>query len=147
MILVEAWKLVVLKRYAKFDGRADRAEFWWFMLANVIAYVGLTVLFVIGLIISDVLGVLLLLVMIGYWLGMIVPTLAVATRRLHDTNKSGLLLLLYLVSWVPLVGLGIGIMFIVFYATAGTPGPNDHGALPDTGPQAAPRALAPPSLG
>ncbi len=85
---------------------------------------------------SAALIVLFALVMGVYWLGMIVPTLAVAVRRLHDTNKSAWFLLLYLLSWLPLVGLVIAIVLIVFYATEGNPGPNNYG-LPDPGPQAA----------
>jgi uncharacterized membrane protein YhaH (DUF805 family) len=137
MILVEAWKLVVLQRYAKFAGRAGRAEFWWFVLANGIVYVSSVVLLLIGVALnSAAIIVLFALVMGVYWLGMIVPTLAVAARRLHDTNKSAWLLLLYLLSWLPLVGLVIAIVFIVFYATEGNPGPNNYG-VPDPGLDAA----------
>jgi len=136
MILIEAWKLVVLGHYAKFTGRAGRAEFWWFVLANGIVYVGSIALLFIGVALSSTaLVVLFSLVTVGYWLAMIVPTLAVAARRLHDTNKSAWLLLLYLLSWLPLVGLVIAIVFIVFYATDGDPGPNNYGVphpgLPD----------------
>jgi len=44
MQLIENWKYVVLERYAKFDGRAGRAEFWWFALANFLVYVAILVL-------------------------------------------------------------------------------------------------------
>ena len=45
MALIENWKLVVLERYAKFDGRAGRGEFWWFVLANVLVNIVLGILY------------------------------------------------------------------------------------------------------
>ena len=118
MPMIEYWKLVVLQRYAKFDGRAGRAEYWWFVLANLIIYV-------LGLILMQISSILVIL-LIGFWLAIIVPSIAVAIRRLHDTNKSGWFLL---ISLIPFVG---GIILLVFLATPGTPGPNEYGA-PDPG--------------
>jgi uncharacterized membrane protein YhaH (DUF805 family) len=112
--MIENWKLVVLQRYAKFDGRAGRAEFWWFVLANVLVYVALMILMGI----ADIFFILYL----GYAIATIVPSIAVAIRRLHDTDKSGWFLLLGL---IPFVG---AIILIVFYAMEGTPGPNNFGA-------------------
>ncbi len=117
MQLVEAWKLVVLQRFAKFDGRAGRSEFWWFVLANVIAYFALLILAGI----ADLFFVLYVL----YAIAVVVPSLALAVRRLHDTNKSGWFLLLGL---IPLIGF---IILLVFYIQEGTPGPNDFGVAPD----------------
>jgi len=114
MDMVNIWKTVVLQRYAKFDGRAGRAEFWWFVLANFLAYLVLAVLMGI----ADIFFVLYL----GYWLATIVPSLAVGIRRLHDTDKSGWFLLL---SLIPFVG---AIILIVFLAAEGTNGPNSFGA-------------------
>ena len=113
MQLIEAWKLVILERYAKFDGRAGRGEFWWFVLANFIVYTLLVILMQV----SGFFFVLYLL----YALAVIVPSIAVAVRRLHDTNKSGWFLLIGL---IPLVG---AIILLVFYIQEGTPGPNDFG--------------------
>ena len=118
MPLVEYWKLVVLQRYAKFDGRAGRAEYWWFVLANVIIWFALAILMRIS-------GIFVILV-IGFWLAIIIPSIAVAIRRLHDTNKSGWFLL---ISLVPLVG---GIILLVFLASQGDPGTNQYGE-PDPG--------------
>jgi uncharacterized membrane protein YhaH (DUF805 family) len=111
--LVGYWKRVVLERYAQFQGRARRAEFWWFVLANIIISVVLFALTAIA-------GVFVVLYVI-FWLGMIVPSLAVGVRRLHDTGKSGWFLLLDL---IPLVG---PIILLVFFATDGTPGTNQYG--------------------
>ena len=44
VVLTEAWQQVVLRRYAQFDGRASRAEYWWFVLANTIVVIVLSVL-------------------------------------------------------------------------------------------------------
>ena len=114
MILVNTWKTVVLERYAKFDGRAGRAEYWWFVLANLIVYILLAILMQVASI--------FVILLIGFWLAIIVPSIAVAIRRLHDTNKSGWFLLL---SLVPLVG---GIIVLVFMILPGDPGPNNYGA-------------------
>ncbi len=117
MPIIENWKLVVLQRFAKFDGRAGRAEFWWFVLANVIAYVALAIL-------AQISSIFLILYIV-YALGMIVPSIAVAIRRLHDTDKTGWMLLIGL---IPLVG---AIILLVFYATEGTKGPNQYGPGPE----------------
>ena len=122
MILVEAWKLVVLERYAKFNGRAGRAEYWWFFLAT----------FIIGLVINVLTTISSAFYILSfiYFIAVLVPSVAVAVRRLHDTNKSGWFMLLAL---IPIVGF---IILIVFLATPGTPGPNNHGSLTEPGPAA-----------
>ena len=117
MPIIENWKLVVLERYAKFDGRAGRAEFWWYFLANVIIY------FVL-LILTQVSWIFLLLYFV-FLLAVFVPNLAVGVRRLHDTDKSGLLLLLAV---IPVIGT---IILLVFWAMEGTNGPNQYGAGPE----------------
>lgn len=120
MQLVNAWKTVVLGNYATFSGRARRAEYWWFALAGVVVYVALNV---IGSL-SDGLNSLTGLVGLVYWLGTLVPSLAVAVRRLHDTGRSGWMLLIGL---IPLVGL---IILIVFLASDSAKGSNSYGASP-----------------
>jgi uncharacterized membrane protein YhaH (DUF805 family) len=137
MPLIEYYKLVVLQRYAKFDGRAGRPEFWWFVLANFLISIVLQLLGQASSLFS-VLGFI-------YALGVFIPSLAVAIRRLHDTNKSGWWLLIAL---VPLVGF---IVLIVFYATEGTRGPNNFGPPPVdpvaagvSSPGGAPPAAPPP---
>ncbi len=122
MPMVTAFKLVVFERYALFEGRAGRAEYWWFFLAN----------FLISLVLQG-LGrgaSILAIVSLIYSLALLIPGLAVAVRRLHDTNKSGWWIL---ISLVPLVGI---IVLIVFLATDGDPGANQYGN-PDPGLPAA----------
>ncbi|MGB7880315.1 MAG: DUF805 domain-containing protein [Ilumatobacteraceae bacterium] len=116
MALIENWKLVVLERYAKFDGRAGRGEFWWFVLANFLVFVVLAILVQIS-------GIFWILY-VGYALAIIVPSIAVAIRRLHDSNKSGWWLLIGLIPFG-------GIVLLVFYILEGTNGPNDHGVAPE----------------
>ncbi|MBM3659054.1 MAG: DUF805 domain-containing protein [Actinobacteria bacterium] len=120
--LVGYWKQVVLERYAQFQGRANRPEYWWYALANFILFIALYVVALVFGQVADALGVIAVIVIIGAWLGLLIPTLAVAVRRLHDSDKSGWFLLFY---FVPCVG---GIIVLIFLVTAGTPGPNRYGA-------------------
>jgi uncharacterized membrane protein YhaH (DUF805 family) len=115
--IIENWKLVVLQRFAKFDGRAGRGEFWWFALANILVYVALLILAQISW--------LFLILYFLYAIAMIVPGIAVGIRRLHDTDKSGWLMLIAL---VPFVG---GIILLVFMILEGTAGPNQYGPAPE----------------
>jgi uncharacterized membrane protein YhaH (DUF805 family) len=115
--IIENWKLVVLQRFAKFDGRAGRGEFWWFVLANLLVYIALGILIQI----SGIFWVIYAL----YWLATLIPSIAVAIRRLHDTDKSGWLMLIAL---VPFVG---GIILLVFMILEGTAGPNQYGPAPE----------------
>ena len=123
MQLVNWWKVVVLERYAQFVGRAGRAEFWWFALANFIVSLILNML-------GRASGLFLVLGLV-YSLGVLVPSIAVGIRRLHDTAKSGWWLLIGL---VPLVGF---IILIVFFATQGAQGPNQYGPPPPSEPAVA----------
>ena len=85
----------VLKKYIKFEGNADRAEFWWFALANVI------VAFLLGMI-SGQLAML-------YAFAVLLPGLAVGTRRLRDAGFSPLLMVLLL---IPLVQFAVIVLWI-----------------------------------
>lgn len=94
------WTVKVLKNYVNFEGRARRKEYWFFILATMI--VG----FAFGLIGSilgadDLVGVLSMLLNLALFL----PSLAVAARRLHDTNRSGWwqLLALTIIGIIPLI--------------------------------------------
>ena len=112
------WYLGPLRKYAVFNGRASRKEYWLFSLCQV----------VIALVLSMVSAGLYLV----YVLGTLLPHLGVTIRRLHDTNRRGWWLF---VSLVPLVG---GIVMLVFLASRGTDGDNDHGSDPRFQPQPGP---------
>lgn len=116
------WYLDVLKnKYAKFDGRARREEFWMFVLFNILIAIALAVVdFVISLVIRHRVSVFGTL----YSLAMIIPGIAVSIRRLHDTNRSGWFLLL---KFVCCIG---WIILLIFYIQEGTPGENQYGPNP-----------------
>ena len=109
------WYIGVLKNYAGFSGRARRQEFWMFVLFNVIVAVLLSVIDAVA-----GLGFLSLL----YALAVIVPSLAVSVRRLHDTGKPWFWILIGL---IPIVG---GLILIYFYVLDSAPGDNEFGPNP-----------------
>jgi uncharacterized membrane protein YhaH (DUF805 family) len=114
-------------KYADFKGRANRPEYWWFFLSYIIVYI-------VAAIIGGALKASWLV-----WIPLlvyIIPLIAAAVRRLHDTGKSGWW---YFISLIPLVGT---IILIVFLATEGNPGPNQYG--PPPGMASLPGTGAPP---
>lgn len=114
-------------KYVDFQGRATRAEYWWFFLSYVIVYF---LAFVLAGVIESM--ALVWIAVLAYFL----PLLAAAVRRLHDTGRSGWW---YLIALVPLVGF---IILIVFLAGEGNPGQNEYG--PPPGGNAAMGGSAPP---
>ncbi len=121
---LEIYKTVLTKKYADFSGRARRAEFWWFWLMNLAVVIGLRIVASILGVVSDALGSLVALLIPLYWLAVFIPSLALAVRRLHDTNKSGWWLLIGL---IPFVG---AIILLVFYLLDSDRGANDYGPSP-----------------
>lgn len=120
------WYLKVLRQYADFKGRARRKEFWMFYLFNLLVIISMMLLSVL---VSATIGVDLLhtiiLVLLGlYYLAILVPTLAVTVRRLHDINNSGWM---YFVSFIPIIG---GIWLLILLCKEGTNGYNDYGDDP-----------------
>lgn len=111
------WYLEVLKKYAVFQGRARRSEYWFFALFNFIAIIILSV-------IDGLLGMALLSSV--YMLATLVPNIAVAVRRFHDTGRSGWWVLIAL---VPFVGSIIMLVMMCFEGESGTNayGPNPKG--------------------
>ena len=127
-----------ISKYATFSGRAQRSEFWWFMLFLLIAQI------VLGLIDSMIFPPTEVMNMASsmqdgmsfsfsyqpqpitaiFLLAMLLPNIGVGVRRLHDTGRSGWWLLIGL---IPLIGL---IVLIVFFASAGNNGDNEYGPDP-----------------
>lgn len=116
------WYLEVLKKYAVFSGRARRKEYWFFVLFNIIISIVLAVIDGVTGSFSPEAGMGLL----GgiYTLAVLIPSIAVSVRRLHDTGRSGWWLLIAL---VPLIG---AIVLLVFMVQDSKPGQNQYGANP-----------------
>ena len=115
--------------YAKFNGRASRSEFWWFMLFVLILYAVLysIINFFDGLNASDANGEVSVsvsgfpfIILVVAWLALLLPVLGLQWRRLHDANHSAWW---WLISFVPFGG----IVLLVFFATPGTEGDNRFG--------------------
>ena len=118
------WYLAVLRKYAVFTGRARRREFWMFSLVNVLISIGLSIIdTIIGTDYGAGYGVWSTI----YGLAVLIPSIAVGVRRLHDTGRTGWWILIGL---VPCVGF---IVLIVFYATDGQRGDNQYGTDPKAG--------------
>jgi uncharacterized membrane protein YhaH (DUF805 family) len=124
-----------ISKFATFDGRATRSEFWWFYLfaalVGFIGYVPILILTLIGASSNDgaissiftILTVIFWIVWLIVVVALYIPLLAVGSRRLHDRGQSGWLQLLYLVPCG-------NIVLIVFFVMEGTPGDNAYGPKP-----------------
>lgn len=145
------WAKRPIEKYADFGGRASRPEYWWYVLAVVIA-------FIITRTVESVLGISHM-IFYSYgplsallWLATIIPSLAVGARRLHDTNRSGwwllicvvpyclmalagvmavmgggLLALLGMVSVIGFITLIGALVLLYFMVLPGSPGTNQYG--------------------
>jgi uncharacterized membrane protein YhaH (DUF805 family) len=109
------WYIKVLKNYAGFDGRASRQEYWMFVLFNILISIAISIVSNVLRSITktdqNILGLI-------YNLAVLVPSIAVAIRRMHDTGRSG---------WwciVPIAGL-------IFAIEAGSPEANKYGPSPN----------------
>ncbi len=115
-----SWYLAALKKYAVFSGRARRKEYWMFVLFYLIFTIVLGVIDSILGIGEEGGGLLSGL----FVLAMLIPSLAVTFRRLHDTDRSGWWLL---IGFVPLIG---SIVILVFMIQDSQPGENQYGTNP-----------------
>lgn len=114
-----------LKRYADFQGRSGRKEYWMFLLFQIMVSIAVNLVSYIGASMESSLVVGLAAIVSGvFGLAMFIPGLAVSVRRMHDIDKSGWQLLW---AFVPLVG---AIILIIFMAKQGTTGPNRFGPAP-----------------
>ena len=95
-------------KYADFNGRASRSEFWWFYLFTILVWI-------VGFVINPVVELIFIL-------GLLLPYIAVTARRLHDIDKSGWL---QLIGIIPLIGT---IIMIIWCATEGSKKKNKYGA-------------------
>ena len=100
------------QNYANFSGRSNRSEYWWWTLFVVVIYFALNFL---GAIVP-LLGIVTSL----FGLVTLLPGLALGARRMHDIDKSGWYLLLWL---LPIIG---WIWFLILACQRGTEGPHKH---------------------
>jgi uncharacterized membrane protein YhaH (DUF805 family) len=125
MDFMTAVKHVLTNNYANFQGRARRSEYWWFTLFSMIVPVVAQILMgAVAATGSGVLSIIVGIVFIVVLLGLIVPGIAVAIRRMHDTGRSGWWLL---IGFVPVIGFFV---ILYFFVQRGTVGPNAWGADP-----------------
>ena len=141
------WMLMPLRRYADFSGRSRRMEFWMFSLLNAIVYGVLIAISFSGIPwaaimaedtealarMPDLSGITIVgLVLLGIWmLAILIPSIAVTVRRLHDRDMSGWWYLgIIVASMIPVVGFIASIAMLVLMVLPGTAGPNRFGNDP-----------------
>ncbi len=134
------YMLMPLKRYADFQGRSRRKEYWMFTLFIILSYIVFAVFAgLVGAFAMRVTDGQAPSVPVGVWivgalfvlfaLAIFIPAIAVQVRRFHDQDKSGWFCLIGL---VPYIG---GIIVFVFMCLEGTKGPNRFGPDPKNSPQ------------
>ncbi|MCK4706107.1 MAG: DUF805 domain-containing protein [Gammaproteobacteria bacterium] len=116
------WYLQVLKKYAVFSGRARRKEYWFFVLFNIIFSIAFTVIDGVTGTLDPTMGMGLLSLL--YSLAVLIPSISVTVRRLHDIGRSGWWLLIIL---IPLLG---AVILLVFMFLDSKPEENQYGANP-----------------
>lgn len=120
------WYLKVLHQYANFSGRARRKEYWYFYFINFLISFGIGIVSGLAGFMKPGSGLALAssALIIIYSMAILIPSLAVGVRRLHDTNRSGWWLL---IGFVPLIG---AIILIIFFVEDSQPGANQYGKNP-----------------
>ena len=113
-------------KFADFEGRSSRAEFWWFTLVLYAIQIAIVVLGTVLGTFSPGLEILSTVILWIHGLGTLIPQLAVGVRRLHDSGRSGwwwLVILVPLVGWIPL---------LIFWVQPSDAGRNSYGLGPGT---------------
>lgn len=129
------WYIEVLKKYVVFSGRASRSEYWYFVLFSTIISIILTIIDVamgsgsaestMGGADAEMAANVSMGLLGGiYSLAVFLPSLAVAVRRLHDTDHSGWWMFIAL---IPLIGV---IVLLIFMVKDSTPSENEYGSNP-----------------
>lgn len=118
--------MAVMEKYAQFDGRSTRSEYWYFVLAYLLMFIVASV--VLGFLTyatggSGVMGWILIGVLVLGGLALIVPSIAISIRRLHDIGKSGWW---YLLAFIPFGSL----ILLIFMCLESQPGTNQYGPNP-----------------
>tara|TARA_B100000029_G_scaffold125353_1_gene118818 strand:+ start:1029 stop:1439 length:411 start_codon:yes stop_codon:yes gene_type:complete len=127
----DSLSVCLLKKYASFNGRASRPEFWYFYLAAfVYMMVGGFFLGLIG--VSDAAGDIAIIVLL---IPILIPSIAVTARRLHDVNQSGWMQLIFYPGFIADEFLGTGwviyiltlVLWAFWFSQAGQKGKNRFG--------------------
>jgi len=116
------WALMPLQKYAVFSGRSRRKEFWMFVLFTFIVEIVLAIIDAIIGTYNTAIGMGLLSGL--FYLAILVPSIALNTRRLHDIGKSGWFQLLFI---IPIVGF---ILWIIWMVRDSDDGVNKYGPSP-----------------
>jgi uncharacterized membrane protein YhaH (DUF805 family) len=116
------WFIRAIKNYATFSGRAQRAEYWYFVLFYLLIFIGLAIIDSVTGTFNAETGMGLLSGICS--LALFIPSLSVSVRRLHDIGKSGWWLL---VGVIPLIG---AIVMLIFLVKDGESGENMYGSNP-----------------
>jgi len=128
MGFMDALTTVFRNKYATFSGRASRSEYWWSYLGIAVISMVLQIIGIVGGLalgsVNEALGALFGLVAFAGLLALLIPSLSVNVRRLHDTGKSGWMLLILL---IPCIGF---ILWLVWMIEDGQPHVNAYGAVP-----------------
>lgn len=114
---IKKWYMEALSKYIEFSGRSRRKELWTFVLVNFVISIILSVL-------DGIIGMGIGFIGTLFSLAIIIPSIAVGVRRLHDIGKEGLWIL---VGLIPIIG---WIVLIYFYVQESEPGTNAYGANP-----------------
>ena len=120
----DAVQNVLMNNYANLDGRASRSEYWWFVLFNFIVNI---VTFVIDLTLGSMITYDMGYVGLIAFLALLLPTVSVSVRRLHDIGKSGWWILLAIIPIVNFIGIFV---ILVFTLMEGEKQPNQYGKVP-----------------
>ncbi len=114
----------IKNKYAQFDGRARRSEYWYFTLFSVIGFFVIGALATVLGMVNETLGMIAMGIAGIYWLAILVPSIAVAVRRWHDLGKPWFWIFIGL---IPMVG---GIVSLYFMVQDSQPGDNEFGPNP-----------------
>jgi len=142
------WALLPYRRYAQFSGRSQRAEYWWFTALFMLAFVVTTALawlagvnipamliqkepIRIDQLFINPLADMVIGVFAVFFVGSLVPSLAVSIRRLHDIERSGWWYLgNTIASALPVIGIFFKGVYIAYMCRDGTIGSNHYGPDP-----------------
>nr|WP_314167750.1 DUF805 domain-containing protein [uncultured Campylobacter sp.] len=125
MTFMESVRTCLKENYCNFEGRAPRSEYWWFTLFLALLEIVTSVLDgFLGTYTVTSSGKMIGFINLIFLLAILLPSIAVAVRRLHDTDRSGWF---YLLIFIPIIG---SIVLLVFFVQQGTNGRNRFGDDP-----------------